>query len=197
MATEARRRVRWLALLALLGGAGGVGAQILVFPLGSTKAGAGTASTATAKQPSATGVVPGQGAGEHSPDSPFKPLPVRSDVVSWAELTAAKPQYRHEYRRMVPVFPPAIRARHQTVQRIQGFMMPLTPGVRHTVFLVSSVPLNCAFCRPGGPESMVEVHTKAPVPYAQDGLVVEGRLEALVDDPSGLYYRLMDAKPVK
>ena len=41
-------------------------------------------------------------------------------------------------------------------------MMPLEPGERQKHFLLTSVPLTCSFCVPGGPESMVEVKTKMP-----------------------------------
>jgi hypothetical protein len=76
-------------------------------------------------------------------------------------------------------------------------MMPLTPGAQQSHFLVSSVPLTCSFCVPGGPESMVEVRTKAPVKYVMEGVVVEGPLQVLPDDPQGLYYRMNDAVLVK
>jgi hypothetical protein len=48
-------------------------------------------------------------------------------------------------------------------QRVQGFMMPLDPGEKQKHFLLTSVPLTCSFCTPGGPESMVEVFTKTPI----------------------------------
>jgi len=59
------------------------------------------------------------------------------------------------------------------------------------------VPLTCAFCLPGGPESMVEVKTKTPVKYSMEPVVVEGRFLVLNDDAYGLYYRITDATSVK
>ena len=76
-------------------------------------------------------------------------------------------------------------------------MMPLEPGEKHTHFLLSSVPLTCSFCTPGGPESMVEVKTSTPVRYTLDPVVVEGRFALLADDPYGLYYRVTEAVGVK
>ena len=64
-------------------------------------------------------------------------------------------------------------------------------------FLLSSVPLTCAFCLPGGPESMVEVNTAKPVKYSMEPLVVEGRFQVLNDDAFGLYYRITDATSVR
>jgi hypothetical protein len=86
---------------------------------------------------------------------------------------------------------------NQKTQRIQGFMMPLDPGEKQRHFLISSVPLTCAFCLPGGPESMVEVTTKTPVRYSMEPVVVEGKFAVLADDPYGMYYRMTEAVAVK
>lgn len=72
-------------------------------------------------------------------------------------------------------------------------MMPLEPGERQKHFLLTSVPLTCSICLPGGPESMVEVRTRTPVKYTLEPLVVEGRFVV----PYGLYYRITDGVAVK
>ena len=95
------------------------------------------------------------------------------------------------------MFDPQQIALNQKTQRIQGFMMPLEPGEKQRHFLLSSVPLTCSFCTPGGPESMVEVKTKTPVAYTMEPVTVEGRFAVLNDDPYGLYYRVTDAVGVK
>ena len=142
------------------------------------------------------GVVPqGTGPGVHSPNSPFAPLPVRTDVVPWSVLTAVKTQTVN--KRILPVFSKEQLALNQRNQRIQGFMMPLEPGERQRHFLLSSVPLTCSFCVPGGPESMVEVKTKTPVRYTLEPVTVEGNFMVLNDDPYGLYYRVTGAVGVK
>jgi uncharacterized protein len=41
----------------------------------------------------------------------------------------------------------------------------------------------------------VEVRARTPVKYAIDPVVVEGRLQLLADDPSGMFYRLVEAAP--
>jgi hypothetical protein len=86
---------------------------------------------------------------------------------------------------------------HNQDSPIQGFMMPLEPGVNQKHFLLSSVPLTCSFCIPGGPRSMAKVFTKTPVKYTQAPVVVEGRFAVLTDDPHGLHYRMTDAVSVK
>jgi hypothetical protein len=143
----------------------------------------------------ASGVPAGTGAGVHSPNSPFAPLQERNDVVPWSVLTDVKT--RVEKNRILPVFPAPVMALNQKSQRIQGFMMPLDPGEKQKHFLLSSVPMSCSFCVPGGPESMVEVKTKTPIKYSLEPVVVEGVFAVLKDDPYGLYYRIVDAMPVK
>jgi hypothetical protein len=137
----------------------------------------------------------GSGAGVHSPNSPIAPLPARNDVVPWSVLTDVKT--KTVKNRILPVFQEAQTGLNQKTQRVQGFMMPLEPGEKQKHFLLSSVPLTCGFCLPGGPESMVEVRTKTPVAYTLDPVVVEGRFAVLPDDQYGLYYRITDAVSVK
>lgn len=137
----------------------------------------------------------GSGAGVHSPNSAIAPLKERADVLSWSFLTTVKTKV--EKNRVLPVFSPQQQALDQKTQRVQGFMMPLEPGEKQSHFLLTSVPMSCSFCIPGGPESMIEVKTKAPVKYTLEPVVVEGRMAVLADDPYGLYYRMTDAVPVK
>jgi uncharacterized protein len=154
---------------------------------------AGIGIAAQAQQQPA--VPMGTGPGVHSPQSPIAPLPDRKDVLSWVMLSTVTT--KTEKNRIVPVFGKEQLALNQRTQRIQGFMMPLEPGEKQTHFLLSSVPLSCQFCTPGGPESMVEVKTKQPVKYTLDPVTVEGTFAVLSDDPYGLYYRVTEAIAVK
>ena len=157
---------------------------------------AGTSALAQSKDSLASSGVPmGTGAGVHSPNSPFAPLQDRADVLPWSMLTAVRT--KTEKNRVLPVFPSDVQALNQKSQRVQGFMMPLEPGEKQKHFLLSSVPLTCSFCLPGGPENMVEVKTKTPVKYSMEVVVVEGQFSVLKDDPYGLYYRITDAVAVK
>jgi len=141
------------------------------------------------------GVPMGVGAGVHGANSPFAPLQERADVLPWSVLTTVKTKV--EKNRVLPVFPSTIQALNQKSQRVQGFMMPLEPGEKQTHFLLSSVPLTCSFCVPGGPESMVEVKSRTPVKYSMEAVVVEGQFAVLKDDPYGLFYRMTEAVAVK
>ena len=141
------------------------------------------------------GLPAGSGPGYHSPSSPIAPLPQRGDVVPWSVLTDLTKKTTKDA--VLPVFSDHQKGLDKTVQRIQGFMVPLDAKPTQTHFLLTSVLLTCAFCLPGGPESMVEVKAKAPVRYSLEPVVVEGRFTLLPNDPYGLYYRVVDATPVK
>jgi uncharacterized protein len=172
--------------------------KLIAFALASALTLAATSAHAQLSSPiagGAAGVPAGKGAGVHSPNSPFKPLAERADVLSWNVLTDVKT--KNIKGNIVPVFNAAQMGLNQRSQRVQGFMMPLDPGEKQTHFLLSSVPLNCGFCTPGGPESMIEIKTKTPVKYSMEPVVVEGNFQVLVNDPFGVYYKIADASPVK
>ncbi len=175
-----------IAALLVMGGVwlNGAGAQALSSPVPPGSA---------PSQPS--GLPHGQGAGVHSPLSPFAPLPKRNDVVAWSTLTDITTKV--EKKRIVPVYPAPVAELNQKKLRLQGFMMPLEPGESQRHFLLASVPLTCGFCTPGGPESMVEVRTSKPVKYKLEAVVVEGTFHVLQSDPYGLYYRITGAVGVE
>jgi len=146
-------------------------------------------------------LLPLAAAAQHSappgadPNAPLQPLPDRKDVVSWR--TFAQVELIKQKDRYVPQFSPAIAALDQKEVKIQGFMMPLEMGEKQSHFVLAAMPVTCAFCLPGGPESMVEVKMKTPVKYSFDALVVTGKLAVMKDDPTGMFYRIVDAVPAK
>jgi len=119
---------------------------------------------------------------------------VRTDVIAWSTL--ADISTRTERNRVVQVYSPAILALDQRTVRLQGFMTPLDPGERQVHFLLTSVPLTCPFCTPGGPESIVQVRSRRPVRYTIGALVVEGRFHVLHNDSLGFFYRITGAVQV-
>ena len=125
----------------------------------------------------------------------FKPLPDRTDVVSWKVLSQV--ELVKEKDRYVPKFASDVTALDQKQVKVQGFIMPLQMGDKQSHFVLTAMPQSCAFCLPGGPESMVEVKSKAPVKYTLEPVVLTGKLSILKDDPTGVFYRLTDAVPAK
>lgn len=125
----------------------------------------------------------------------FRPLVERKDVVSWkllaqVELVKLKDRY-------APQFSSGVAALDKKEVKVQGFMLPLEMGDKQTHFILAAMPQTCAFCMPGGPESLVEVKSKKPVAYGFEAIVLSGKLEVLADDPTGVFYRLTDAVPAK
>ncbi len=88
--------------------AAGVTAQTLSSPLPP-----GTSPPAITQ---GTTLPHGQGAGVHSPLSPFAPLPKRSDVVAWSTLTDVTTKV--EKKRIVPVYPAPVAALNQKTLRL-------------------------------------------------------------------------------
>ena len=125
----------------------------------------------------------------------FKPLPERKDVVSWKLLSQVELVKQKD--RYVPQFAKDVAALDQKEVKMQGFMMPLQVGDKQSHFVLTAMPQSCAFCLPGGPESMVEVKTKTPVKYTFEPVVLTGKMTILKDDPTGVFYRLTDAIPSK
>lgn len=78
--------------------------------------------------------------------------------------------------------------------RIEGFMYPLKAGETHDYFLIAGLPPSCPFCLPGGPAEMVEVKAGVPVPTSNEPVMLTGRFEVLENDPTGMIYRMTDAK---
>lgn len=125
----------------------------------------------------------------------FRPLPDRKDVVSWKLL--AQVELVKQKDRYVPQFAKDVAALDQKEVKVQGFIMPLQMGDKQSHFVLTAMPQTCAFCLPGGPESMVEVKSKTPVKYTFEPVVLTGKLSVLKDDPTGVFYRLTDAVPAK
>ena len=115
-------------------------------------------------------------------------------AVSWETL--AQVQLVPQKNIYLPRFPDAVLKLDSSEVKLQGFMMPLGVGEKQTHFLLSASPSGCAFCMPGGPESVVEVKAKSGLKYSLDPVLVKGRFELVKDDPAaGVFYRLHDAVP--
>ena len=127
-----------------------------------------------------------------SPES-MQPLPELKGVVSWQTLSQVQSVKVKD--RVVPQFADSVLKLNATEVKLQGFMMPLEMGDKQKHFVLAAMPVTCAFCLPGGPESLVEVRAKTAVKYTFEPVILTGKLAVLKDDPNGLYYRLTDAVP--
>jgi hypothetical protein len=81
--------------------------------------------------------------------------------------------------------------------KLMGFIFPLEGGLEHEHFLLTAWPPSCPFCLPAGPSQMVEVFCADPVKFSDGGIMMAGTFELLHEDPSGMYYRLRDARELQ
>lgn len=93
-------------------------------------------------------------------------------------------------------FPENLLALDGQIVRLKGFMYPLEAGETHSKFLLSALPPACPFCLPGTATTLVDIRADDPVTYTLEPVLLEGRLDLLKDDDTGLYYRLTEAGPV-
>src|SRR4051794_26639462 len=74
-------------------------------------------------------------------------LPQRDDVVSWRTLERVAPKNGPDGR-VMPVFSEEVLALNSKTVRVQGFMIPVEPDVKHKHFVISAIPSDCPFCMP-------------------------------------------------
>lgn len=162
---------KYLALAALMLGVAAHAADPLSLP-------AGPAPTGNA----AFAITPAAG----------KPVEDRAGFVSWKTL--AQVEAIPEGSGFVPKFDKGIASLDKKVVKLQGFMLPLGMGEKQDHFILTATPPTCAFCLPGGPDSVIEVKTIKPVKFGYDTIALTGKFELLKNDPMGLYYRVTEAK---
>ena len=136
----------------------------------------------------------GEGSATDSSVSAADPARARADakgLLSWKTLAQVEEVKVND--RLVPKFSAQITALDSKEVKLQGFMMPLEPGMKQKHFLLSANVPSCPFCMPGGPDSLIEVLCKKPIAFSMEPIVVSGKLSVLKDDPTGLWYRVTDA----
>lgn len=123
----------------------------------------------------------------------------RAGVISWDILRELDVTYETKGPGMTSFrteFTSALHELDGKSVKLVGFIYPLEAAEAYQRFLLAAYPPSCPFCLPGGATEMVEVFASTPVRFTYDALVLEGRFELLRDDPSGLLYRLHDARAV-
>ncbi len=139
--------------------------------------------------PPAVTVAPGQMI------TPQQYLAERAGITSWRLLSLVQPI--KQGNKITPEYDKQILALNGRTVKVQGFMLPLDMGDKQKRFLLSAAPPHCTFCLPGGAETMIEVRAKTAVNYGFDAVVLSGKLQVLKDDPTGIYYRLLEAAEEK
>ncbi|WP_036167095.1 DUF3299 domain-containing protein [Massilia sp. 9096] len=125
-------------------------------------------------------------------------VPVLKDipgVLPWSQLENVD-SYKAKDGRLLPKYPDKVLALDNQKVQLQGFMMPLEPGIKQSHFLLTVTTPSCPYCLPAGPEGIVEIKANAPVKFTYTAMILTGQMHVLKSDPAGLYYRLTDATPV-
>ena len=104
---------------------------------------------------------------------------------------------------------PMFKAEHKKLQNkvieIEGYIVPFDivhdmtgSGGDGTMFMLSAFPAaTCFFCKGAGPESVIEVYPKKPIPYTKDLVKIKGKLELNDVDYLKMAYLLRDAESIK
>lgn len=96
-----------------------------------------------------------------------------------------------------PVFTDKVKALNGKVITLPGYMVPFENGFKGAHFMFSSMPLNaCFFCGVGGPETVIEVNSKAVVSYTEKPIEIKGTLRLNEKDPEKMIYILDNAEIV-
>jgi uncharacterized protein len=120
-------------------------------------------------------------------------------VVSWDTFAALDYTFESPFPGATSVsrsYGEAITALDGEEIKLAGFIYPLEGTGMQSHFLFSGFPPGCPFCLPAGPSQLVEVLSAKPVRYTDGPVILSGRFELLHNDPSGLFYRLHDAREV-
>lgn len=98
----------------------------------------------------------------------------------------------------VPVFSDEIKALEGKTITIRGYIIPVEGYKSHKEFVFSAYPYNmCFFCGGAGPETVMEVTAKSPVPYTTEAITLRGVLQLNDTDINRLMYFLTDAEIVR
>lgn len=130
----------------------------------------------------------------------FSPGAAGQEQTSWESLKEVdyKEVETADGSLWVPEFAPDVEVLENKSVRLAGYMIPLGNEEKQTHFLISAWPGDgCYFHLPGGPNSVVEIQAADGFDFTYDTIAIEGRLELLRDDPYGLLYRMVDAKPAR
>ncbi len=89
--------------------------------------------------------------------------------------------------------PPAVRALAGRTISLPGFLMPLDAQTSGTHFLLSKYTPVCAFCPPGEPNEVVEIHSARPISYSPRLVTVTGRFTLEDKGENGLFFQMTGA----
>lgn len=124
--------------------------------------------------------------------------PLAAQSGSWTTL--ARVTYKQEYDELLglkvdrPVFAQAVKDLNGKRITLRGYVIPTEGYKSHSNFVFSAYPYSmCFFCGGAGPETVIEVFAKSPIPYSAEAVTITGVLKLNDADPNALMYQLVDA----
>lgn len=119
--------------------------------------------------------------------------------TSWTLLEATKVVDRRDANGMIfskPAFTPAMRALAGKRIKLAGWMMPLENAGKQKHFVLLGYPPGCPFHVHAMPNQFVEIMSTVAVPVDDmRPIVMTGTLQLTGQDESGIFYKLVDARP--
>lgn len=129
----------------------------------------------------------------------WKPAPTPVGGTSWDLLESTQEDIRVDeagFTLSKPLFPAEVQALNGKRIKVAGWMRPLEESTTQSHFVLLGYPPGCPFHFHAGPAQFIEV--RANIPFETntiDSFVVSGTLELTGYDESGIFYRMVDARP--
>ena len=111
----------------------------------------------------------------------------------WATLRQTRIGVNEAKGLFTATHPPAVKALAGQSISLAGFIMPLDAETRGTHFLLSKYTPVCAFCPPGEPNEVVEVHSAKPIAFVEQLVIVTGKFALENKGENGLFFQMTGA----
>ena len=111
----------------------------------------------------------------------------------WATLRQTKIGVNEARGLFTAMHPPAVKALAGKSISLAGFFMPLDAQTKGTHFLLSKYTPVCAFCPPGEPNEVVEVHSAKPIAFVDKLVTVTGTFALEDKGENGLFFQMTGA----
>ncbi len=131
----------------------------------------------------------------------WKPAKTPPGGTSWTLLESTKLNDRKDPKTGIiytkPIFPASVRALNGKRIKIAGWMMPLENSRTQKNWVMLGYPPGCPFHMHALPNQFIEIKGAVGVPVNETKVhIMTGTLQLTGFDESGIFYRLVDARPV-
>ena len=130
----------------------------------------------------------------------WQPAKTPPGGTPWSLLQQTKLNDRTDEATMTiftkPTFPAAVKALNGKQVKVAGWMMPLENGRQQKHWVLLGYPPGCPFHMHALPNQFMEIKAAVPFPTDESKVhVVTGTLQLTGYDESGIFYRLVNARP--